>query len=120
MTQRDRLPVELRETVPRQGDVLREVFAVDLLMEIRRELPNRLFPEVVRLELDFRLPTGFVECGLQSHQGHGATALPANRFGQRRRGAREDRLARVQVCWIPEHDEVPSNDIRRRLRRRRV
>src|SRR5881397_228505 len=120
LTQRNGLPVELREPVPRERDVLREVLPVHLPVEVRGELSDGLLAQRIQLELDLRLPAGLVEGVHQFHQRDGPTSLPADRFRERRRRARQDDLVVVEVRGIPEHVEIPSADVGLGLRRHRV
>src|SRR2546422_6701464 len=120
LAQRNRLPVELREPVPREGDVLRQVLPVDLPMEVRRELSDGLFAQRIQLELDFRFPAGLVEGVHQLHERDGPASFPTDRFRERGRRARQDDLVVVEVRGIPEHVEIPAAHVGLGLRGHRV
>src|SRR5207247_2204030 len=120
LSERDRLPVELPEPVPRQRDVVGEVLPVHLLVQVRGELSDRLLAQRVELELDLRFSAGLVEGIHQLHQRDGPTSLPTDRLRERRRGARQDELVVIEGRGIPEHVEIPSLDVGLGFRRHRV
>src|SRR5947209_5870088 len=120
LAQRNRLPVELREPVPREGDVLSEVLPVHLAMEVRGELSDGLFAQGIQLELDFRFPAGLAEGVHQLHERDGPASFSANRFRERGHRARQDDLVGVEVPATPAPVGIPAADIRLGLRRHRV